>query len=514
MPNVKKDGIAARRELPRVRLRPADALRPLRAVHRLQQLSGVQVHPQPRRAVAHGPRRRATARPRRRSRPARSAASRWRSSAAASAPSTAAPAIRSARTSARPAPSRRRRCRRASPARSAARGRSSRSSSHRGKTFWSCNRYPDCKFSLWKKPVIKRLPALRRHLPPREGHQEARRSSTSATPRGAATSRTPSAVEALGLTAGRSPAPDPRQGRQRQGPQASFRLSVRNIAPSKPGERSAQAFPPPGGLRPRPPASSRSRPRGAAPALPRQRRGGGDQHRPSRRPARTPTRPLARRLAETRRELLDGSDAWRRRFGAAAPGRRAVLLGEAAGDCTPAPRSALIAEPEGLEAFFRDTSLGVTYTVDPERGTAELSIVPGTSTRATRRQREEMERDARRLDRRRRRIPPGRPGSLRLSRRPAGPRPPLLRRPVRGAAEREGRRDPSPLTAEEKRKLDRLDGAMETGPGGPRRARGRRLLAGRGLPPGLRPLPRPAHPQAAGHSSRPSRASCPARTAP
>jgi DNA topoisomerase-1 len=30
--------------------------------------------------------------------------------------------------------------------------------SQRGKTFWSCNRYPDCKFSLWKKPVPRECP--------------------------------------------------------------------------------------------------------------------------------------------------------------------------------------------------------------------------------------------------------------------------------------------------------------------------------------------------------------------
>ncbi|HYN19744.1 MAG TPA: type I DNA topoisomerase [Thermoanaerobaculia bacterium] len=30
--------------------------------------------------------------------------------------------------------------------------------SRRGKTFWSCSRYPDCKFSLWKKPVQKECP--------------------------------------------------------------------------------------------------------------------------------------------------------------------------------------------------------------------------------------------------------------------------------------------------------------------------------------------------------------------
>ncbi len=30
--------------------------------------------------------------------------------------------------------------------------------SRRGKVFWSCGRYPDCKFSLWKKPVQKECP--------------------------------------------------------------------------------------------------------------------------------------------------------------------------------------------------------------------------------------------------------------------------------------------------------------------------------------------------------------------
>ena len=192
MPNVKKDGIPLDEKCPDCGAGLVMRFGRFGAVHRLQQLPGVQVQPQRRRgrgdaAPAAAQRRR----PRRRSRPARCAASRWRSSAAASAPSTAAPAIRSARTSARPAPSRRRRCRPASPARSAARARSSRRSSHRGKTFWSCNRYPDCKFSLWKKPVIRDCPqcnatfllekVTKKHGP-----------STSATPKGAATSRTPS----------------------------------------------------------------------------------------------------------------------------------------------------------------------------------------------------------------------------------------------------------------------------------------------------------------------------------
>jgi DNA topoisomerase I len=31
-------------------------------------------------------------------------------------------------------------------------------SSRRGKTFWSCSRFPDCKFALWKKPIAKDCP--------------------------------------------------------------------------------------------------------------------------------------------------------------------------------------------------------------------------------------------------------------------------------------------------------------------------------------------------------------------
>ena len=30
--------------------------------------------------------------------------------------------------------------------------------SHRGKIFWSCSRFPDCKFALWKKPVTQECP--------------------------------------------------------------------------------------------------------------------------------------------------------------------------------------------------------------------------------------------------------------------------------------------------------------------------------------------------------------------
>ncbi len=101
---------------------------------------------------------------------------------------------------------------------------------------------------------------------------------------------------------------------------------------------------------------------------------------------------LARRLAETRREILDGTDAWSARFASGDPAAERFSWEKQLGTLRSATRSAAFAEPKGLEAFFRDTSVSVTYTIDPERGVAELAIVPGVSTRATRRQWEETER--------------------------------------------------------------------------------------------------------------------------
>jgi len=100
---------------------------------------------------------------------------------------------------------------------------------------------------------------------------------------------------------------------------------------------------------------------------------------------------LARRLAETRRAILDGSDPWSARFAAADPAAERFSWERRLGDVRSASRSALIAEPAGLEAFFRDTSLSVSYTLKAESGTAELTIVPGSSSRASRREREDME---------------------------------------------------------------------------------------------------------------------------
>jgi hypothetical protein len=101
---------------------------------------------------------------------------------------------------------------------------------------------------------------------------------------------------------------------------------------------------------------------------------------------------FARRLAETRQAILDGTDAWGTRIAAADPAAERFSWEKRLGALRSASRSAVFAEPRGLEAFFRDTSLSVSYSIDSERGVAELTIVPGTSARATRKQREETER--------------------------------------------------------------------------------------------------------------------------
>ncbi len=99
---------------------------------------------------------------------------------------------------------------------------------------------------------------------------------------------------------------------------------------------------------------------------------------------------LARRLDETRRSLLEGSDAWGARFAVTNPVAERFGWEKQLGNLQLATRSAVIAEPEGLEALFGDTAVGATYRIDADRGLAELTLSPGLSARATRRQREEM----------------------------------------------------------------------------------------------------------------------------
>lgn len=169
---------------------------------------------------------------------------------------------------------------------------------------------------------------------------------------------------------------------------------------------------------------------------------------------------LARRLAETRRTLLEGSDAWGVRFAAANAAAERFSWEKQLGVLRAARRSALFAEPEDLEAFFRDTSLAVTYAADPQRGVAELAIVPGASTRASRQQREETERtlaawsgavaDYLRA---------GQELYAYLDERPGRARPCFAKLFGKRLSEQDAR-SLGELTAEENGKLDRLDDAM------------------------------------------------------
>lgn len=99
---------------------------------------------------------------------------------------------------------------------------------------------------------------------------------------------------------------------------------------------------------------------------------------------------LVRRLDEARQSLIEGSDAWSRRFAAIQPAAERASWEKQLGTLRKAAHAAVLTEPRDLPAFFADTSLSVSYEV--RDGVAELVIAPGTSGRATRRQREEMDR--------------------------------------------------------------------------------------------------------------------------
>ena len=46
--------------------------------------------------------------------------------------------------------------------------------SKRGKSFFGCSNYPDCDFVLWNRPDHRAVPEVRRAVPGREDHEEAR----------------------------------------------------------------------------------------------------------------------------------------------------------------------------------------------------------------------------------------------------------------------------------------------------------------------------------------------------
>jgi hypothetical protein len=99
---------------------------------------------------------------------------------------------------------------------------------------------------------------------------------------------------------------------------------------------------------------------------------------------------LTRRLNEARQALLEGSDAWSRRFAGIQPAAERSSWEKRLGNLHKAVHAAVLTEPRDLAAFFGDSSIAVSYEV--KDGTAELMISPGTAGRATRRQLQEMDR--------------------------------------------------------------------------------------------------------------------------
>jgi hypothetical protein len=100
---------------------------------------------------------------------------------------------------------------------------------------------------------------------------------------------------------------------------------------------------------------------------------------------------LDRRLADLRRDLLEGLDPWARRFDSIKPVAERFTWEKRLGQLTGARRSAVLDEPAALHDLFADTALSFSYEVR-EDGVAELTIVPGAPTQATRKQRRDLER--------------------------------------------------------------------------------------------------------------------------
>ena len=99
---------------------------------------------------------------------------------------------------------------------------------------------------------------------------------------------------------------------------------------------------------------------------------------------------LARRLTQVRRELEEGEDAWGPRFAALEPVAERFGWEKRFAQVDRGTRAALAGSPARLDAFFRDTSLDVSYEV--QERVAELTITPAPPARSSRRQREQVER--------------------------------------------------------------------------------------------------------------------------
>jgi hypothetical protein len=96
----------------------------------------------------------------------------------------------------------------------------------------------------------------------------------------------------------------------------------------------------------------------------------------------------AAQISDERSALLAGRDEWSLRFANADPESDRVIMQRSRGELQSAEHIASL-PPENLQKFFFDTPLTVTFARG--EGWAELTIYPGSSLRATRQQRERVE---------------------------------------------------------------------------------------------------------------------------
>ncbi len=95
-------------------------------------------------------------------------------------------------------------------------------------------------------------------------------------------------------------------------------------------------------------------------------------------------RAMDARVAETRQQLLAGTDEWSGRFNRVRAQSERIVYEKEAGALSKAERSALFPRDD-LQRFFGD--LSVTVNIQHGEGWTEFSLYPGSSTRATRAQR-------------------------------------------------------------------------------------------------------------------------------
>jgi hypothetical protein len=100
---------------------------------------------------------------------------------------------------------------------------------------------------------------------------------------------------------------------------------------------------------------------------------------------------VAKRLTAVRRDLLEGTDAWSERLGEMGPIAEKIEQERVTGAIAKATHRAVLAETDQVRQLFAATPVDASYTI--VSGLAELRLVPGPADRATRADRQKVQRE-------------------------------------------------------------------------------------------------------------------------